>query len=329
MHRIVRPPSPKLEEFPMTVHTPLPAAPTGYFEDLANKALVPGWAKKEPAMWPTPRSKYVPAVWRYSDARAALDTAGTFVSPEQAERRNLILVDPIPGNIYPTCRHLVAAYQLVLPGETAHAHRHSPNALRIILDAGPNTYTVVNGTKVELVPNDIVLTPTWNWHDHSNLGDTTAFWIDILDVPLVQNLENIYFQEHPEVDQSVNITDPNSTLRLKGADVTSATKQQGVVNLDVDSISTMAVRSLGVSKGQEIRHPKRIINNIYAVLSGQVRFEVENLGEVKLTRGDIVVVPCWHEYVLSGLDDWSQIIQVSDEPVFRKLGFSDLRREQF
>ena len=44
------------------------------------------------------------------------------VPADQTERRNLIMVNPIEGNTYATTRHLVAAYQCVMAGDTrAHA----------------------------------------------------------------------------------------------------------------------------------------------------------------------------------------------------------------
>ena len=69
-------------------------------------------------MWPSPKPKFKPAVWRFAAAKSALDQAGEFVPVEQAERRNLIMVNPIEGNIYATSRNIVAAYQMVKAGET-------------------------------------------------------------------------------------------------------------------------------------------------------------------------------------------------------------------
>ena len=54
------------------------------------------------------------------------------VPAEQTERRNLIMVNPIEGNTYATTRHLVAAYQCVMAGDTARTHRHSAAALRLV-----------------------------------------------------------------------------------------------------------------------------------------------------------------------------------------------------
>lgn len=304
---------------------PLPV-PEGYFEGLATKAMSPGWAKKKPQMWPSPRPKYVPAVWRYADARAALDRACEFVSPEFAERRNLIMVNPIEDNLYPTSMNLVAAYQLVLPGETARSHRHTPNALRLILDAGGETYTIVNGVKVDVAEGDVVLTPSWQWHGHSNFGDTPAFWIDFLDVPLVQNLECMYFQDHPNRNEPSVAHEPDSTLRNKGTDLTTRMREAGTVEIAPGWVKTIGLHAIGLRQGQSQHHDPRIDSSIFAVTAGEVRMNVEKLGTVDLVRGDVIVVPCWHEYEMEGRAAWSQMIRVTDEPVMKALGFVDVSR---
>ena len=66
---------------------------------------------------------------------------------EQAERRNLIMVNPIAGNLYATSRNLVSAYQMVKAGEKARSHRHTAAALRLVIEAKPGTYTVVDGAR--------------------------------------------------------------------------------------------------------------------------------------------------------------------------------------
>ena len=140
-------------------------------------------------MWASPKPKFKPAVWRFAAAKSALDQAGEFVPVEQAERRNLIMVNPIEGNIYATSRNLVAAYQMVKAGETARSHRHTAAALRLVVQAKPGTYTVVDGARVDMLPGDVVLTPSWCWHGHANESDETSYWIDFLDVRFVQHSE--------------------------------------------------------------------------------------------------------------------------------------------
>ncbi|MFP3566424.1 cupin domain-containing protein [Paraburkholderia sp. SIMBA_030] len=305
--------------------TPNQAAPEGFFDSLQARALSPGWAKKVPQMWPVPRPRFVPAIWRYADARAALDAACAFVSPEQAERRNLIMVNPIADNIYPTCRNLVAAYQLVLPGETARSHRHSPNALRLILDAGTDTFTIVNGVQIDVAPGDVVLTPSWHWHGHSNFGSEPAFWIDFLDVPLVQNFECMYFEDHPQRNEPAVAHEPDSPLRHKGVDLDRGAREKGTVDIAPGGLKTIGLQAVGIELGQSRSHDKRIDNNFYTVTRGSVRMTVEQLGVVDLVRGDVIAIPCWHAFTIEGLDDWSQLIRVSDEPVMAALGFRELK----
>ena len=117
---------------------------------------------------------------------------------EQTERRNLIMVNPIEGNTYATSRNISSPpIRCVMAGETARSHRHSAAALRLVLQAKPGTYTVVNGARVDMAPGDVVLTPAWCWHGHANESDATSYWIDFLDMPFVQHSEAMFFEPNP------------------------------------------------------------------------------------------------------------------------------------
>lgn len=311
----------------MSETTEARVAPPGFFESLAERALSPGWAKREPAMWPTPRPTYVPAVWRYADALAALTQATAFVDPQFAERRNLIMVNPIAENHYPTCRHLVAAYQLVLPGETARSHRHTPNALRLVLDAKPGACTLVDGMLIEMAPGDVVLTPQWRWHGHDNQSDALAFWIDFLDVPLVQNMENMFFEHHPQRLESARGRDPDSPLRYKAADILPRAREERSVRIGAEHLATIGLHMIALRRGERHEHEPRMDNNIYAVTSGEVSFSVERLGNVTLSRGDVIVVPSWYGFSIEGGSNGAAMLRVTDEPAFVALGFDKFRRE--
>src|ERR1700692_188939 len=180
-------------------------AHSGTLEELYGKldkvAMGPGWAKPTPSLWPAPRKTFAPAHWRYEQARGALDAAGRLINTELAERRNLILVNPAEGNTYGTTRTLVAAYQMIMPGEWARAHRHTPNALRLILDSDPGTYTEVDGVKIAMEPGDVLLTPNWSSHGPGNDSRSCAYWLDFLLVPRVQALEPMFFEANEEQQQ--------------------------------------------------------------------------------------------------------------------------------
>ncbi len=72
--------------------------------------------------------------------------------------------------------------QLVNPGETAPAHRHIAYACRFIIEG--NGFTAVEGKKLPLTRGDVVVTPSWHWHDHGNESDSPVIWLDALNLPL-------------------------------------------------------------------------------------------------------------------------------------------------
>src|ERR1700691_2638895 len=191
-------------------------AQTGTLEELYGKlplvGIAPGWNKKVASLWSEPKKNFAPAHWKYEQAKGALDAAGRLINTELAERRNLILVNPVPGNSYATSRTLVAAYQMIMPGEKARSHRHTPNALRLVLDAEPGAYTTVNGKKLPMGMNDVVLTPNWCWHRHGNNSAARAYWLDFLDVPLVHLLDPMFFEPHPDEFEDAALEAPDSPL---------------------------------------------------------------------------------------------------------------------
>lgn len=72
--------------------------------------------------------------------------------------------------------------QVVNPGETAPAHRHIAFATRFIIEG--EGFTAVEGKKMPLMRGDVVVTPTWHWHDHGNESDSAVIWLDMLNLPL-------------------------------------------------------------------------------------------------------------------------------------------------
>lgn len=69
-----------------------------------------------------------------------------------------------------------------------------------MLDAGPGLYTVVDGTRLPMMPGDVLLTPGSSWHSHNGGGDD-GYWIDVLDVPLVHLLEPLFYEAFPGGEQ--------------------------------------------------------------------------------------------------------------------------------
>lgn len=89
---------------------------------------------------------------------------------------------------------LYAGLQLVMPNETAPAHRHTAFAIRFVIE-GSGGFTAVHGKRIKMNRGDVILTPTWNWHDHGKDGSGPMIWLDALDLPLFQFFP-VHFVEH-------------------------------------------------------------------------------------------------------------------------------------
>ena len=126
--------------------------------------------------------------------------AGTLITAKEAERRVLILENPGLRGQSRITHSLYAGLQLILPGEVAPAHRHTPSALRFIVE-GEGAYTAVDGEKTIMQEGDFVITPSWTWHDHGNESDRPMVWLDGLDVPLVEMLDASFAEMLPQDEQ--------------------------------------------------------------------------------------------------------------------------------
>jgi gentisate 1,2-dioxygenase len=256
-------------------------------------------------------------VWRAAEARAALQEASLFVGTDVAERRNLIMVNPAPGNTYATTRNIVAAYQMIQPGETARSHRHTPAALRLVLDAADDVYTVVNGKRVDMTPDDVVLTPSWCWHGHANDGGETAFWLDFLDVPFVRHVEAMFFEHYPEEFQRP--TERDSAFRIPLATVLAGRTGMHSIEIAKDVMPTIGLHAMRLPSGTATEELHETANNIYAVVSGTVRATIDGQAEQFLGRGDVLAVPLWHGHALHGVED-ATLLRVTNEPIMAKFG---------
>src|SRR5215211_7515580 len=172
-----------------------------FYAQLQVQHVTPAWISGGVSV--EPRSKAMPAVWHWRDLRPQAMRAAELVGTEQAERRVLRLHNPgLPG--VSASNTLVANIQIVMPGEIARAHRHSPSALRLIIE-GQGGYTVVNGDRIPMEPGDLVLTPKWTWHDHANDTDAPMIWLDGLDTPLVRMLEAGFYEEYHQERQDLGL----------------------------------------------------------------------------------------------------------------------------
>jgi len=164
------------------------ALPPAYAAALEARGLAPLWTQLHALLPPARATRVRPHLWRWAEVRPLLHEAGRLVGIEQAERRVLVLCNPGLEGAYAATATLYAGLQVLLPGESAPSHRHTPAALRLVVE-GRGAYTTVEGVRCAMEPGDLILTPPLRWHDHGHDGHEPVIWLDGLDIPLVRSLE--------------------------------------------------------------------------------------------------------------------------------------------
>lgn len=303
-----------------------------------------------------PEPSAVAHMWKASLIEAMVKESGEVV-PVGEERRALQLFNPGLGGRWATTNTMIAAIQLLLPGEVARAHRHTPTAIRFIME-GEGAYTAVDGERVYMAPGDLILTPSWAWHDHGNDTDRPVVWMDGLDIPLVQSLNAMFFQMY-EVAQ-VPLTKPdNASLRLHGHVSLNPTwvKERPASSpllLYAWETTARSLRALRDSRGDEhdgialqYSHPQtggallptmacwiQLLRpdertRAHRHTGSAVYYVVEGTGETIIdgcrfawSKGDIVVLPSWalHEHANRSSREDAVLFSIQDRPVLEALG---------
>ncbi|HUB95978.1 MAG TPA: cupin domain-containing protein [Stellaceae bacterium] len=286
--------------------------------------MTPGWLRRdETAPADKAQSAFVPAHWRYEECKAALDAAGRLIDVSLAERRNLVMRNPAGGQRGMTTRTLVAAYQMILPGEKAPSHRHSMHALRVIIK-GHGSYSTVDGEKTPMETGDVVLTPGWSWHEHGHDGDEPAYWLDGLDVPLVQLYEGMFYEDHPlkfEPNVKSVTTSPyrfpkdEIARRLDRAIADNEGFHGPRIVLEAPTMPTMLLTMERLAAGAKTRRQRSTANLVFSCVEGAGESIIGD-DRFKWRPGDTFIVPSWTKFEHHAESD-SQLFGLSDEPVMK------------
>jgi gentisate 1,2-dioxygenase len=178
-----------------------------FMDEVKDMSLFPLWERVGGLK---PGTKCVPAHWSYTNVRPQLMRAADLVTKKEASRRVLCLENPSLRGTTFVCDSLFAGLQIILPGEVAPSHRHTPSALRFIVE-GTGAYTAVAGEKLPMQPGDFVVTPAWAWHDHGNLGEAPVVWLDGLDTPFARFFGAAFYEPYPQDTQPLDRPEGEST----------------------------------------------------------------------------------------------------------------------
>jgi len=337
--------------------------PAQYVADLRAQNLVPLWPALRAVLPPgKPRPATQPTFWSYQAMRPLLLQAGELTPMEKAERRVLVLSNP--GHGLDNMKASAAMYlgmQLLLPGEWAPAHRHTPNAVRMIVE-GEGAYTTINGEKCPMKRGDLILTPTGLWHEHGHDGKDPVVWLDVLDLPIVYYLETSYAIEgkrqpvtagHGEAAYARGGLVPTPVfqrgrenypmLRYPWADARAALLslaadrpdlecvQMTYVNPETgtDAQNILGFHALMLRPGQTIKLPERSPACVFHVVEGGAQASIGN-HLFTLAEADTCCAPGYCEVTLRNQSsNQPAFIFMADEgPLHRKLGLEQLRENQ-
>jgi gentisate 1,2-dioxygenase len=274
---------------------------------------------------PRPEPMAVPHVWRYSALRPLLERAGNLVSAKDAERRVLQLINPAlePPQ---SSDALYAGLRLSLPGEVARAHRHVAFALRFIVE-GDAAYTAVGGEKVTMRRGDLILTPSWEYHDHGHEGDGPMVWLDGLDLPVYQFFPANFAQPYAEERFPAQPAPEDTHLRYPWADMQARLEAQPepyvCAEYEHKRTGGAVSRVIGaaaerIAKGSSSPTRRETAGIIYHVYKGRGLTQV---GDERLEweKGDTFCIPSWMPYRHEAAKD-VYLFRYDDRPVLKAIG---------
>jgi gentisate 1,2-dioxygenase len=334
--------------------------PPDYVAELRAQNLVPLWPSLRGVLPPNkPNINTRATHWPYSVIRPLLMKAGKLTPIEKAERRVLVLANP--GHGLDKMQASAAMYlgmQLLLPGEWAPSHRHTPNAVRMVVE-GTGAWSNVDGEKCPMLRGDLILTPTGLWHEHGHDGVDPVIWLDVLDLPLVYYMEASYHVNGGR--QAVRPTHgerayarggvvptpvfersnrPYPMLRYPWADARAALESLAVDQPELAAVQVtyanpetgahaeniLGFYALMLRPGQSLRLPVRSPAMIFHLIEGGVKVNVDEQ-HFTLAEADTCCAPGYTPVTLTNTSATSPaFVFIADEtPLHTKLGVFEIR----
>lgn len=332
--------------------------------ELKELHIGPLWEIYRKVLTARPRRREVPYLWSWEKIRPHLLRAGELITAAEAERRALMMLNPGNDAGLGATATLYAAAQLILPGEIARAHRHSPSALRFIIE-GEGAYTCVEGEKIAMLPGDLILTPSMLWHDHGNEGSEPVMWLDGLDIPLTDSLRYVFMEEMESTTQMIakplkyseklhghslfpsnegslplSACSPVMCYRWKDArEALEYLHRSGASDPYAgyilryanpasggEAFPTMGCRLQLIPRGSSTKAHRHTNSAIYHVADGS-GYSVLDGVRFDWHKGDTFAVPGWDWHEHAAPDQDAVLFSITDRPVLSQLGM--LRSENF
>jgi gentisate 1,2-dioxygenase len=224
---------------------------------------------------------------------------------------------------------------------------------------GKGAHTTVDGERTAMEPGDFVITPSMTWHDHSNETSEPMFWLDGLDIPMVQFFDASFAEGSNEDQQKISKPAGDSFARyghnLLPVDEKRKSRTSPIFNYPYSytrealerartrdewdachglklkfsnpETGDFAMPTIGtfiqlLPKGFKTARYRATDATVFAAIEGKGRTRI---GDQTFEWGarDLFVVPSWH-WVTHEAETDAVLFSFSDRPVQQKL---DLFRE--
>lgn len=273
-----------------------------------------------------PKPRAVPHLWPMRTMRPLLYEAAELVPLERAERRVWVLTNPALRPPH-TTDTLYGGLQIIKPGEVARCHRHTAAALRFIVE-GAGAYTAVAGEKIVMEAGDLVLTPSWNLHDHGNESDAPMIWLDGLDLPVFEWLPAMFTEFHdrprhaaaPPLGRS-GLHFPWTEMRAQLDAVAggyAALRYRRPDGAEIGAIMGAAAERLDA--GCSSPPVRETVSAVMHVVAGAGTTRVGDT-ELRWETGDTFAIPAWHAVEhRSSASSRSYLFRYDDRPMIDALG---------
>jgi gentisate 1,2-dioxygenase len=331
-----------------------------FYEQLHGQSIEPLWRVLGDAAPAEPRVQSLAHMWAWRDVRPCMMKASDLVTPREAERRVLMLINPaFKSTTFRTVGLIYAGIQLIMPGEVADSHRHTPNAQRFIIE-GEGAYTAVEGERTIMSKGDFVLTPGWTWHDHGNESGKPMIWLDGLDLPFAIVSDANFFEDYAGGDGQMqpiyrqagdshhrwgrNLrptwAEPSSTSStpilnyrwtesrdaLHGLRAENGSPYDGVILQYTNPVTggptlpTISACLQLLRKGERTQSHRHTSSTVYHVAEGEGRSLIGD-AEYRWEEGDTFVVPSWAAHAHESVNGEAVLFSYSDRPIIDAFGY--------
>lgn len=246
--------------------------------------------------------------------------------------------------------------QILMPGERTQAHRNTRSETRLVCQAPPEAIFVCEHEAFPMERGDVVISPSWTFHDHWNQGSSPALWVDGYDngycggvnlnerLPMDDPYQEIKkpagygaFTRGHARRPAAEAPYPLPPMRYPWEETQAALvalaeagehdPYEGVYLMlasPVDNgptLPTMAWHVQLLSPGLKTRTHRHNSTTFYFAFEGAGSMDIEG-DRLAWRQGDIFAVPAWKWHHHENREDGDSILfSIDDWPAMTKLGF--------